>query len=132
MDIRNEFPSKHLSAKDLGTNQPVVVIDHVEREKVGRAQDSKPVLYFAGKDKGLVLNKTNANKIIELSGSAVTEEWTGFRVILYATTCEFGGEQVECVRIKAAKQNGAAPKPAPVPAAEVFSHDHADEDDVPF
>jgi hypothetical protein len=132
VDIRNEFPSKYLKASDLGLNQPVVTIDRVERDKVGRGQDTKPVIYFSGKEKGLVLNKTNANKIIELTGSAVTEEWTGFRVILFATTTEFGGETVECIRVKAAKQNGAAPKPAPVPVAEVFSHDHADEDDVPF
>jgi hypothetical protein len=132
MDIRNEFPSKFLKASDLGLNQPVVTIDRVERDKVGRGQDTKPVIYFSGKEKGLVLNKTNANKIIELTGSAVTEEWTGFRVILFATTTEFGGETVECIRVKAAKQatNGAKPKPAPV--VQEDDHDHDDIDSTPF
>jgi len=132
VDIRNEFPSQFLKASDLGTNQPVVTIDRVEREKVGRGQDTKPVLFFQGKDKGLVLNKTNANKIIELTGSAVTEEWTGFRVILFATTTEFAGDTVECIRIKAAKQgvNGAKPKPMPI----VEQHEDHDDDDgsIPF
>lgn len=128
MDIRHEFPSKYLKASDLGVNQPVVVIDHVEREKVGRGQDTKPVLYFAGKEKGMVLNKTNATKITQLTGSPETDDWGGMRIKLFATETEFGGETVECIRIKAAPPNGrpAAPPPPPPPS------DPLTDDDIPF
>ncbi len=123
-----------MKASDLGLNQPIVIIDRVEREKVGRGQETKPVLYFAGKEKGLVLNKTNANKIIELTGSAVTEEWTGFRVILFATTTEFGGDTVECIRVKAAKQSSNGAKPTPAPVLRDKHPDSGDDDDssIPF
>ncbi len=144
MNIHDAFPSNYIKASDLGTNQPVVTIDRVEREQVGKAKDNKAVLYFEGKTKGLVLNKTNANKIIELTGSAVTEEWNGQRIRLYATTTEFGGETVECIRVKAAGNghkaapvNKAKPKPA-APAPSEFEDgtdgntDELTDDEIPF
>jgi hypothetical protein len=98
-NINDAFPSNYLKASDLQGRQPVVTIDRVEFEPVGRAREMKPILYFAGKDKGVVLNKTNANKIASISGSTMTEDWTGIRVTLFATHVEFQGETVEAIRI---------------------------------
>ena len=58
MDINAAFPGEFLKAADLQGRQAAVVIDRVEMQKVG--DDHKPVAYFQGKDRGLVLNKTNA------------------------------------------------------------------------
>jgi hypothetical protein len=58
MKISEEFPSQYLKASDLGGRDIRVTMGRVEREKIGT--DNKLVLYFKGKDKGLVLNKTNA------------------------------------------------------------------------
>jgi hypothetical protein len=114
-NINDAFPSNYLKASDLQGRQPVVTIDRVEFEPVGRTREMKPILYFAGKDKGVVLNKTNANKIASLTGSTLTEDWTGMRVTLFATHVEFQGETVEAIRIKAAPQgNGARPQAAAV------------------
>lgn len=129
MNINAAFPSNYLKASDLGESQPVVTIDRVAVEPVGRDKEMKPVVYFAGKTKGIVLNKTNSKKIAEIAGSHETDDWVGVQIKLYATEVEFSGEQVEAIRIKSPKQT-AKPKPAPKPAED----DPADYDDssVPF
>jgi hypothetical protein len=130
MNIDSAFPSNYLKASDLGDAQPVVTIDRVELEAVGRDKEMKPVLYFRGKEKGIVLNKTNSNKIAALIGSRDTEHWTGHRITLYATETEFGGETVECIRIKpAATSRAAAPAPPPPPPEPVAD---LDDTDIPF
>ncbi len=112
MNIDSAFPSTYLKASDLGASAPLVTIDRVEVEPVGRDREMKPVLYFKGKEKGVVLNKTNSNMIATLTGSRDTDDWSGCQVRLYATTTEFGGETVECIRVK-----GAGPQAKPAPRA---------------
>lgn len=127
MNIDSAFPSTYLKASDLGDQMPVVTIDRVEVEPVGRDKEMKPVVYFKGKEKGVVLNKTNSRKIAELTGSKDTDDWTGCQIRLYATETEFGGEMVECIRVKAAGSPKAA-KPAPRPEPEHM----IDDSEVPF
>lgn len=100
-NINDAFPSKFLKASDLSGAEPVVTMDRVDFEPVGRDREMKAVLYFVGKQKGLVLNKTNANKITELTGSAITEEWHGARIRLYSAEATFGGDTYDVVRVKA-------------------------------
>lgn len=138
MNINESFPSNYLKASDLGTGQPVVTIDRVEYEAVGRDREMKAVIYFEGKEKGVVLNKTNARKITDLAGSPETDEWKGFKIRLFATTTEFGGETVECIRVKAAGANGngnghAAAKPTRRPeAVPPTGAPDVTDDDIPF
>ena len=113
MNINSAFPSNYLKASDLGEAQPVVTIDRVTVEPVGRDKEMKPVVYFQGKTKGIVLNKTNSKKIAEIAESHETDDWAGVQIKLYATEVEFSGEQVEAIRIKAPKQTAKA-KPKPV------------------
>lgn len=136
-NINDAFPSKYLKASDLKGSEPIVAIDRVDFEPVGRDREMKAVLYFQGKEKGLVLNKTNANKVTQLSGSAITEDWQGFRVKLFATETEFGGDTVECIRIKVAPvvatTRPSKPAPPPAPAVEDFDHSAPVEaDEIPF
>lgn len=126
MNIDSAFPSTYLKASDLGQSSPLVTIDRVEVEPVGRDKEMKPVVYFKGKEKGVVLNKTNSNMIATLTGSRDTDDWQGCQIRLYATTTEFGGETVECIRVKGVGSTKAAPKPKPEPVSEL------DEDPVPF
>lgn len=78
-NINDAFPSKFLKASDLNGGQPVATIDRVAFEPVGRNREMKAVLYFRGKDKGLVLNKTNATKLTQMTGSSETDDWSGTR-----------------------------------------------------
>src|SRR5688572_25965753 len=105
-NINDAFPSKYIKASDLRGSQPVVVIDHVAFEQVGRDKDTKPVVYFRGKEKGLICNKTNANKIVGIVGSSDTDDWPGHSIRLYATEVEFNGDTVEAIRVKPAGGNG--------------------------
>lgn len=132
-NINDAFPSNYIKASDLRGRGIVVEIDRVEFEPVGQKKEMKPILYFAGKEKGLVLNKTNANKIIQITGSAVTEEWPGQNIVIYPTETSFQGDTVECVRVKQAPAGRARPaarQPEPEP-----DHDHSQplsDDDIPF
>lgn len=148
-NINDAFPSNYLKASDLRGSEVVVTIDHVGFEPVGRQKEMKAVVYFKGKEKGLVLNKTNATKITQLAGSPNTEDWDGIRIKLYPTETEFAGEMTECIRIKAAPalvaQRQAAPvaaprtvaQPAAAAPAAVMEREPGDEqpitaDDIPF
>ena len=108
MNINQAFPSKYLKASDLNDQTVVVKIADVKVEQVGQNQDTKPVAYFEGKKKGLVLNKTNSRKIASIAGSPETEDWVGTEIAIFPTETEFGGESVECIRVKAPK--GSKPR----------------------
>jgi hypothetical protein len=133
--INDAFPSNYLKASDIRGAEPVVTIDHVAFEPVGRQREMKAVVYFKGKEKGIVLNKTNATKITQIAGSDLTEDWENVRIKLFATETEFGGETVECIRIKSvppASKNGHPVKPIAPPPVEVAAAEPLTDDDIPF
>lgn len=124
MNINSAFPSKYLRAADLGDATPTVTISHVEMATMpGDAHEQRPVVFFEGKEKGVVLNRTNSNAIAVIAGSLETDDWTGIRVQLYVAVVSFKGEEVEAIRIRAPK----APKPKPQPVAPPD-----DDADAPF
>lgn len=133
-NIHDAFPSKYLRASDLGGASPVVTIDRVDFEPVGYAREMKGVVYFVGKTKGLVLNKTNATKIADVVGSLETDDWPASKVQLYATEVEFQGETVETIRCKAPVTTGRNPAQKPVVAPKPADDEPpADLDDpIPF
>jgi hypothetical protein len=138
MNINDAFPSNYLKASDLGEAQPIVAIDRVDVEPVGRGKEMKPVVYFAGKSKGMVLNKTNSKKIAEIAGSMDTDDWHGVQIKLFATEVDFQGETVEAIRVKSAAQKPArtmarpAPRPEPEPEPEYASVGNISDEDIPF
>jgi hypothetical protein len=86
-------------------SEPVVTISSVVKEKVG--DGDKHVVYFEGHQKGLVLNRTNAEAIAMLYGDTV-EDWIGEQVTLYATPVTFQGKTTNAVRVRPSRK--AAPK----------------------
>jgi hypothetical protein len=142
--INDQYPSAYLKAADLKGRTVRVTIAGVSVEKIG--DDTKPVLHFVGKDKGLVLNKTNSNRIVEATGSDETEDWDGWSLVLYPCKVDFQGKRVDAIRVDdrpgaskgPGKVGGAARRPEPadvddlegsfdVPPAPELS-----EDDIPF
>src|SRR5262245_24260050 len=111
MRMSGEFPSKYLKAADLQDKQVTVRIDRVVRETIG--EDQRPVVYFAGKEKGLVLNKTNANNIAYAYGDE-SDDWAGCEIILFPTMVDFQGRSTPAIRVK-------VPPRKPVPAPNVTS-----------
>lgn len=107
MDAKTIFPSKYIKAEDLQGKSVTVQIANLEIEQIGKNKDERPVLYFRGKKKGLVLNKTNTNKICDILGSSETEEWFGQMIVLYPTEVEFQGSATLAIRVRAPAGNGA-------------------------
>jgi len=107
MKISEEFPSQYIKASDLGGREIRVTMANVEREKIGN--DTKLVLYFKGKEKGLVLNKTNAYTIGDAYGED-TEDWYDQPLILFSVKTDYQGKVVDATRcrIPTAKDNKAA------------------------
>ena len=126
MNVHQAYPSPYLKAADLGDAEPVVVIARVALEPIGRDKDHKLVIYFEGKSKGLVANKTIAKKLAELVGSPETDDWPGHQIRLYTSTADFGGESFDVIRVKAATPaRPTAPKPRPTGVIH-------DASDIPF
>ena len=107
MKISEEFPSKYLKATDLQGRDVKVTMANVERETIG--SDKKLVLYFKGKQKGLVLNKTNAATIGDAYGDD-TEDWFDQPLILFSIKTDFQGKVVDGLRcrVPTAKDNKPA------------------------
>ncbi len=102
MKISESFPSKYLRANDLNGHTATVCINRVEVEDVGgngKLEDQKPVIYFEGRQKGLVLNKTNATVLQQTLGDD-TSAWVGKTIELFPTETTFGGNLVPCIRLR--------------------------------
>lgn len=106
MNINAAFPSTYLKAADLQGRSASVVMDRVSLEEIGG--EHKPVLYFVGKERGLVLNKTNSTIIAEMHGSE-TDDWPGKAIVLYPARVEFQGRIVDAIRVKLDAQPRQAP-----------------------
>lgn len=127
MRISAAFPSTYLKAADLQGRTVSAVIGRIELEEIGG--EHKPIIYFQGKDKGLVLNKTNANNIAAVFGDD-TDDWIGGTIQLFPTMVDFQGRSVEAIRVKVPPRRAAAP-PAPTPAPQNGGHAGLD-DEIPF
>lgn len=72
--------------------------EEVESDK-GK-KENKPVAYFEGAKKGIVLNKTNCKTLAKLSHSPYMEDWVGMRVTIYAADISAFGQEMKAIRIK--------------------------------
>lgn len=105
------FPSNYIKADDLKGRDIPVTISHAAIEKLGN--DQKLILYFQGKDKGMVCNKTNFGRIAYLYGDE-TDDWAGKEIVLTSEFVEFQGKTVKGLRIRPPNNQAQAPaKPAP-------------------
>ena len=106
MKSSDVFQSKYLRAADLNGKAFKLTMETVSIETLGN--DERPVLYFKGADKGLVLNITNWNRISEQYGDD-SDGWKGESIELYPTKVDFKGERVDAIRVR---EKEVAPLPA--------------------
>jgi hypothetical protein len=95
MRISGAFPSDYLRAADLQGQKLLLKMSRVEMRDMG--EEVKPVLFFEGKEKGLVLNKTNANTIATAYGDE-TGDWVGAEIVLFETPVEYQGQRRPGIR----------------------------------
>jgi hypothetical protein len=118
MNIDEAFPSKYLKASDLQGRNVTVKMGRVEREKIGN--DEKMILYFQGKERGVVLNKTNANNIASIYGGE-TDDWLGKEITLVEAMVDYQGKSVPAIRMRAPPRREAqrqAPRREIAPAGD--------------
>ncbi len=124
MRISEAYPSKYLKAADLDGQDRTVSIRACVQEELGQGSEMevKPVLYFDGGQKGLVLNKTNAQAIVEDYGDD-TEAWTGREIVLFIQKVTYQGKLTPAIRVRVQKTapqpvvQSAPAMPAPEPDA---------------
>ena len=110
MKVSEKFASNFLKAEDLQGRKVHVVIASIGEEKIG--DENHVLVYFRGKQKALVLNKTNASYL----ASAISDEmddWPGAEIVLYPTKVNFQGKMVDAIRIEMPPSNGAPKQPTP-------------------
>jgi hypothetical protein len=133
MKISEEFPSKYLKAADLQNRDVKVIMANVEKEKMG--DDMKLVLYFKGKEKGLVLNKTNSNTIVDAYGDD-TEHWYDNEIILFSVMTDFQGKIGPAIRCRAPTARDRAPprqdQISSGPAGNDYKPVSMPSDEIPF
>jgi hypothetical protein len=132
MKTSQAFPSDYLKASDLKGKSVNVTIESVEMVDMGQGRDkeSKLLIWFVGKQKGLVCNKTNAGTIEKLTGSDETNNWVGKQITLCAREVEFQGDMVWAIRVSLKAPGNPAPAvsaPAPEPP-----DDEVGSQEVPF
>jgi hypothetical protein len=137
MNINEAFPSKYLKAADIPQEGQTVTIESIAEEEVGKDKEMRPVLYFQGEDKGIILNKPNATNISKLYGYE-TDDWVGKKVQLGTTYVDFQGQSVEAIRIYPPKRAAAAAVSNETRSAKP-QHDERNppprqslDDDIPF
>lgn len=132
MKVSDAYPSKYLKAADI-PRDVAVIIDYVDMETMEQSDDTKPVVYFQGKTKGLVLNKTNALSI-EMAYGDEMDDWRGKEITLFATTTMYGGKRVPCLRVRVPNQPTQTGPDTSVINDELASaaDGEAPADDIPF
>jgi hypothetical protein len=131
MNVNKLFPSKYLKAGDIDDDRKVT-IERLRVEKMENDGTEKPVLYFAGSDKGLVMNKTNALVLASAFGDDI-DGWAGKKCVLYTVQVDFQGKLVDGIRVRVPNaMRGADAKPKSAPSDADFNSAEVNEDDLPF
>jgi hypothetical protein len=98
MNVNEIYPAnKSLKAEDLKGHSVKVTIENYEVKKFDNG--NKIVLKFTGKEKTLVVNKTNA-KIIASAYGEDTDGWVGKAIEIYPDKTMFGSDLVDCIRVR--------------------------------
>lgn len=103
------FPSRYLRGADIEDREQPATVSHVAMEEVADGE-KKPVVHFRGVTKGVVLNKTNWDRLVQISGSDDSDDWGGIKVVLYTELVPFQGKTSPAIRIKKPPHGTAQPR----------------------
>jgi hypothetical protein len=96
--VSDVYKSSYLRAADV--EEPLTVtIKSASIEELGEDKDEKIVVLFEELDRGLVLNRTNADYLSMICNSDDTEDWPGTRVGLFVQPVSFKGKLVDSIRV---------------------------------
>ena len=120
-NYREHYAGAFFKAEDV-KGKPIKAA--IERAELVQMNDGKEKLtvYLAGYKRGIVLNGTRYDQIVEITKTHETDDWVGTKIGLYADKTNFGGKRVDCLAICPA----ATPKAKAVTPADIGG------DDIPF
>lgn len=126
--------SDYLKAADIGANFWTATIRSVDMKSFDDGS-RKLLLMFNELDKGLVLNKTNADTIGALYG-VNTDDWIGRQIMMFTAPVDYQGKKVDAIRVRApAPQNRpqqrSQPPRQPIPAGNYNELNPPPADDFP-
>lgn len=88
----DDFPTRFISAYDLGGKEPILTIHAIDFELVRdetRTQQTCPIVYFDRAKKGLKLTKDKGRELVKMWGP-VYQTWIGRNVQLYVRRTRVG------------------------------------------
>jgi hypothetical protein len=98
------FPSPFLKAADLNGEPVTLTIASVTYETFKNRKgndEQKPVVAFRKTKKRLIVNITNFDAIVDLTGEADTDDWPGHKIEAFPTEVQVGSEMKPCIRVRA-------------------------------
>ena len=124
-DYRAYYDNTYVRAWDLPVGRDaIMVIERVERVEIegqDKKKQTRPLVYFRGARKGMVLNKGMGKTIKGIYGARVSG-WIGQPIALYATVCTAFGEDHDVIRVRPTAPAVRKPRNAPdKPAARELS-----------
>ncbi|MCL4295715.1 MAG: hypothetical protein KJ077_08310 [Anaerolineae bacterium] len=127
MKISDLFPSKYMKGDDMGGKPWSFKIKSVRMEEMHDKQANKkakkPVVYFHGPRKGLILNRTVAEQIAKVTDQDDTDNWPGHVVTIHPMTITAFGSTYLVIRVKP-PENG----PSEVP--DELAHDEEELEEI--
>ena len=108
INMNDAFPSKWLKADDI-ERDTTVTITNVTIESIGD-DERKPVVWFQGFDKGMVMNKTNATNVSSCYGPD-TDAWIGRQMTLATAMVDFQGRSTRALRLYPPPRQAGAAQP---------------------
>ncbi len=91
----------YLAAVEFGERTPtfrIASVSLVDMEMDDGKKKTKGVVYFHETDRGLVMNRTNAEAMARMFGNE-TNEWAGRRVTLHSVEVQLGPKKVPGIRV---------------------------------
>lgn len=122
----------YLKAEDLQGKVVNIQIENVTVELVkdgdgGDQKEKKLVAHFVGRDKSMILNRTNADALNAIFGTDDYDFWRGPVQLFVDPNVRMGNRVVGGLRVRAVgNQQPLAPPPPPVDVQAVT------DDDIPF
>lgn len=112
------LPTEYISGTEVGNHRINLIVDKVVMKKMNDGM-MKPVMYFVGKERGMVVNSGNWDAM-ELVYGVNSDDWAGRPLVLFtAPTQTPAGQPTLGCRIRATINDAALQ--APLDAAPVQS-----------
>ncbi len=129
------FESKYLKGEDIGDSDVKVIIAKIEAEVLKEGEKPKPVAYFKGKTKGMVINSGNWDAL-EYAYGPESDDWIGQPATIFTIMGTFQGVTKPWLRIKAPRKGNAKKAPPVIesenPGDGMTNYGAEIDDEIPF